>query len=211
LLQRGTVRQSAPGATRCSAEAAKTEEQGAGHYKRGEKGQVAGQRRGKEKARSRERDSERRTGTGSPTEMEKGAAGRGEEWQQKEGEGAGQETEKEGRGSSTEAQKKPATGSKTGREEKRTGAGTRTETDGEGQKKKLQKQGREGGMRQRGQGAGTANDSRKGQGWAGQHETSHVATRYREKREDPAGRTGLPARVGSCPDALLVPTGEKKH
>jgi len=37
LLQRGTVGQAAPGATCCSAEAAKNEEQGAGHYKRGEK------------------------------------------------------------------------------------------------------------------------------------------------------------------------------
>jgi len=35
---------------------------------------MAGQRRCNEKAQSRERDSERRTGTGSPTEMEKETA-----------------------------------------------------------------------------------------------------------------------------------------
>jgi len=63
-------------------------------------------------------------------------------------------------------------------------ARTRTETDGERLKKKLQKQGREGGMRQHGRGAGTANDGGKGRGRAGQHETNHIATRYREKRED---------------------------
>jgi len=55
---------------------------------------------------------------------------------------------------------------------------------GKDKKKKLQKQGREGGMRQHGQGAGNANDGGKGRGWAGQHETNHIATRYREKRED---------------------------
>jgi len=37
LFQRRTVGQSAPGATRCWAEAAKNEKQDAGHYKRGEK------------------------------------------------------------------------------------------------------------------------------------------------------------------------------
>jgi len=42
-----------------------------------------------EKAQSRERDSKRRTGTGSPPEMEKAAAWREEERHQKE-EGAGQ-------------------------------------------------------------------------------------------------------------------------
>ena len=51
---------------------------------------MAGHRRCNEKARSRERDSKRRTGTGSPTEMEKEAAWRQEEWQQKEEEGVGQ-------------------------------------------------------------------------------------------------------------------------
>ena len=51
---------------------------------------MAGQRRCNEKAQSRERDSERSTGTGGPTEMEKEAAGREEERQQKEEEGAGQ-------------------------------------------------------------------------------------------------------------------------
>ena len=35
-----------------------------------------------------------------------------------------------------------------------------------------------------GQGAGIANDGEKGRGWAGQHETNHITTRYREKRED---------------------------
>jgi len=39
-------------------------------------------------------------------------------------------------------------------------------------------------MRQHGQGAGTANDGQKGRGWEGQHERNHIATRYREKRED---------------------------
>jgi len=51
---------------------------------------MAGQWRCNEEAQSRERDSERRTGIGSPTEMEKEAAWRQEEQQQKEEEGAGQ-------------------------------------------------------------------------------------------------------------------------
>ena len=50
---------------------------------------MAGQGRCNEKARSREKDSKRRMGTGSPTEMEKEAAWRQEKQQQKKEKGAG--------------------------------------------------------------------------------------------------------------------------
>jgi len=37
-------------------------------------------------------------------------------------------------------------------------------------------------MKQQGQGAGTANDGGKWQGWGEQHKTNHIATRYRAER-----------------------------
>jgi len=87
---------------------------------------MAGQRRCNEKAQSRERDSERRTRTGSPTEMEKKATWREEEQQQKE-EGAGQRPKM--KNGEQEGDAKQKTCSMT--EEKRIGAGTRVKRDEE--------------------------------------------------------------------------------
>ena len=75
----------------------------------------------------------------------------------------------------------------TEREEKRIRAGTQTERHGERQKTDKD-QGREGGMKQQGQGAGTENNGGKRGGWwtggQGQHKTNHTATRYRAEREE---------------------------
>jgi len=88
---------------------------------------MARQRWCNEKARSRLRDSERRTGTGSPTEME--AAGRLKEWQQKEGEGAGQRPKKTDGGAGQRCRKKTCSITET--EERRIEAGTQTKRDRE--------------------------------------------------------------------------------
>ena len=76
-------------------------------------------------------------------------------------------------------QKKPRMDSTTEREEKRTGQGAGPR-EMEKDKKSNKEQGREGGMKQQGQGAGTANDGEKG--WRGeQHKTNHITTRQKEE------------------------------
>jgi len=43
-------------------------------------------------------------------------------------------------------------------------------------------------MKQQGQGAGTANNGGKWQGWGEQHKTNHIATHYRAEREELGNR-----------------------